>query len=182
MDVGNNFPNNEAYLKDYEAKIREQPLDELYEILEQIENHPLYKDKTPERINIVKKRIRELDHDAPLEKAEKEALHAKVVEECEKNDDPRIALFNIISIIFLIMAFAYVCTEGPKAFIYLFSLGASVISYTISCVFKKVIAIRGARFYKAENAQGFKAVVGSYFLFGAFFFIAGILYLCGIWD
>lgn len=58
MDVGNNFPNNEAYLKDYEAKIRELPLDELYEILEQIETHPLYKDKTPERINIVKKRIR----------------------------------------------------------------------------------------------------------------------------
>ncbi len=44
------------YLKDYESQIRKFPLDELYEVLDIIK-----KDKTPERIDIVNKRIRELD-------------------------------------------------------------------------------------------------------------------------
>lgn len=44
------------YLKDYESQIRKLPLDELYEVLDIIK-----KDKTLERIDIVNKRIRELD-------------------------------------------------------------------------------------------------------------------------
>lgn len=44
------------YLKDYESQIKKLPLDELYEVLDIIK-----KDKTPERIDIVNKRIRELD-------------------------------------------------------------------------------------------------------------------------
>lgn len=45
------------YLKDYESQIRKLPLDELYEVLDIIK-----KDKSPERIDIVNKRICELEN------------------------------------------------------------------------------------------------------------------------
>ena len=46
----------EDYLKDYEEQIRKLPLDELYEVLDIIE-----KDDSPERQNIVKARIAEIE-------------------------------------------------------------------------------------------------------------------------
>ena len=46
----------EEYLKSYETQIRKLPLDELYEVMDIIK-----KDTSPERINIVKARIRELE-------------------------------------------------------------------------------------------------------------------------
>jgi hypothetical protein len=46
----------EDYLKDYEEQIRKLPLDELYEVLDIIE-----KDDSPERQNIVKTRIAEIE-------------------------------------------------------------------------------------------------------------------------
>lgn len=44
------------YLQDYENQIRKLPLDELYEVLDIVK-----KDKTSERIDIVNKRIGELE-------------------------------------------------------------------------------------------------------------------------
>lgn len=44
------------YLKEYESQIRMLPLDELYEVLDIIK-----KDKSPERIDIVNKRIQEIE-------------------------------------------------------------------------------------------------------------------------
>ena len=49
-------PFTEEYLKSYEEQIRKLPLDELYEVMNIIK-----KDSSPERINIVKARIRELE-------------------------------------------------------------------------------------------------------------------------
>lgn len=49
-------PFTEEYLKNYEAQIRKLPLDELYEVMSIIK-----KDSTPERQNIVKARIEELE-------------------------------------------------------------------------------------------------------------------------
>lgn len=46
----------EEFLKSYEEQIRKLPLDELYEVMDIIK-----KDSSPERINIVKARIRELE-------------------------------------------------------------------------------------------------------------------------
>ena len=49
-------PFTEEFLKSYEEQIRKLPLDELYEVMDIIK-----KDSSPERINIVKIRIRELE-------------------------------------------------------------------------------------------------------------------------
>lgn len=49
-------PFTEEFLKSYEEQIRKLPLDELYEVMDIIK-----KDSSPERINIVKARIRELE-------------------------------------------------------------------------------------------------------------------------
>lgn len=48
--------NDPKYLQDYENQIRKLPLDELYEVLDIVK-----KDKTSERIDIVNKRIGELE-------------------------------------------------------------------------------------------------------------------------
>ena len=55
------MPFSQEYLKDYEAKIRKLPLEELYEVLDIIQ-----KDSTNERINIVEKRIEELTGELPI--------------------------------------------------------------------------------------------------------------------
>jgi len=49
-------PFTEEFLKNYEEQIRKLPLDELYEVMDIIK-----KDTSPERINIVKVRIQELE-------------------------------------------------------------------------------------------------------------------------
>lgn len=56
------------YLKDYESQIRKLSLDELYEVLDIIK-----KDKSPERIDIVNKRIDELKQLDPPD----EIIHRK---------------------------------------------------------------------------------------------------------
>jgi len=61
---------NAEYLKSYEEQIRKLPLDELEEILDIIK-----KDTSPERINIVNKRIQELE-----EHPQKEELQVKTKE------------------------------------------------------------------------------------------------------
>ena len=54
---------SEEYLKDYENKIRKLPVEELYEILDVIRDHPFKADDSPERIQIIEKRIIELTGD-----------------------------------------------------------------------------------------------------------------------
>ena len=54
---------SEEYLKDYEKKIRELPVEELYDILSQIRDHGFQADDSPERIKIIEKRIIELTGD-----------------------------------------------------------------------------------------------------------------------
>ena len=54
---------SEEYLKDYENKIRKLPVEELYEILDVIRDHPFKADDSPERIRIIEKRIIELTGD-----------------------------------------------------------------------------------------------------------------------
>ena len=60
------MPFSEEYLKDYENKIRKLPVDELYEILDTIRDHPLKADDSPERVQIVEKRIIELGGTIPV--------------------------------------------------------------------------------------------------------------------
>lgn len=50
------------YLKDYEAKIRKLPLEELYDIISLIRDNPIKADESPERVRIVEKRIEELEN------------------------------------------------------------------------------------------------------------------------
>lgn len=56
------MPFTKEYLKDYEEKIRKLPLEELYDILSVIRDNPFKADDTLERVNIVEKRIEELEN------------------------------------------------------------------------------------------------------------------------
>lgn len=56
------MPFTQEYLKDYEEKIRQLPLEELHDILSLIRDNPIKADDTPERVQIVEKRIEELEN------------------------------------------------------------------------------------------------------------------------
>ena len=60
------MPFSQEYLKDYEAKIRQLPLQELYDILSLIRDDPFKADDSPERVKIVEKRIEELTGELPI--------------------------------------------------------------------------------------------------------------------
>lgn len=81
------MPFSEEYLKDYENKIRKLPVDELYEILDTIRDHPLKADDSPERVQIVEKRIVELtgDKDSILSREE---FNKKVEQEYIEKTNP----------------------------------------------------------------------------------------------
>lgn len=75
---------DENYLKEYEAHIRKLPLEELYEILNAIEQDP-----TPERVEIVARRIQQIEDDGfdPTRKSylrELEESEEKIREETEE--------------------------------------------------------------------------------------------------
>lgn len=74
---------NAEYLKAYEEQIRKLPLDELEEILDIIK-----KDPSPERINIVNKRIQELEkHPEKEEPQEFPEIKFKLIDETQIEDN-----------------------------------------------------------------------------------------------
>ena len=167
-------PFTKAYLKDYERKIRRLPLVELYDILTQIEDHPFNKDPSPERINIVKKRIRELEPEALKKEEEKEAFHAKVVEEYEKNRGVCSILLDIITWVSLFSSLIYQTTEDSNKHTLCLILSCALFAMAGSAILVKMVPIKCGRIYKAENPFLFKITVAMYLFFATGFMAYGI--------
>ena len=111
------MPFSEEYLKDYENKIRKLPVDELYEILDTIRDHPLKADDSPERVQIVEKRIVELtgDKDSILSREE---FNKKVEQEYIEKTNPLavgLEIFGVVLILFgvVLILIGGVCTRNP---------------------------------------------------------------------
>lgn len=173
-------PFTKAYLKDYERKIRKLPLVELYDILDQIEDHPFNKAPSPERINIVKKRIRELEPEALKKEEEKEAFHAKVVEEYEKNRGVCSILLDIITWVCFFIALIYKVSENSNIHTMSLFAGSGLFAATGSAMLVKMAVVKGSRIYKAENPFLFKIIVAMYLFFAIGFMVYGISGTLGI--
>ena len=93
---------SEEYLKDYENKIRKLPVEELYEILDMIRDDPFKADDSPERIQIIEKRIIELtdDKDCILPR---EKYNKKIKQEYFKKTNPLVAGLQILGTLLIII-------------------------------------------------------------------------------
>ena len=92
------MPFSQEYLKDYKEKIRQLPLEELYEIMEIIQNDP-----TKERFNIVKKRIEELTNEPFTELSSEKSGDNQETEQGIKNSTgtkpPKVWILALLAII-----------------------------------------------------------------------------------
>ena len=104
------MPFSEEYLKDYENKIQKLPVDELYEILDTIRDHPLKADDSPERVQIVENRIIELtgDKDSILSREER---NKRVEQEYAEKTNPLAVGLEIFGVV--LMLIGGVCPRNP---------------------------------------------------------------------
>ena len=115
------MPFSQEYLKDYEEKIRQLPLEELYDILNLIRDDPFKADDSPERVKIVEKRIRELDSNYineqdkdPIGLIPTEELNEKLEEEFKKKPHPKSAIIEIIGFISTLLGLLLIPARNEK--------------------------------------------------------------------
>ena len=124
---------SEEYLKDYENKIRELPVEELYDILSQIRDHGFQADDSPERIRIIEKRIIELTGDKNAILPIKQ-YNAKIEEKYLNKTTPGSFVIKLIGIILIIVGFNY--TDNPSnqytSFNFITS-GLGFLTFVIGC-------------------------------------------------
>jgi len=94
---------SEEYLKDYENKIRKLPVEELYEILDMIRDHPFKADDSPERIQIIEKRIIELtgDKDCILPREE---YNKKIEQEYFEKTNPLVVGLEVLGALLILIS------------------------------------------------------------------------------
>lgn len=114
-------------------KIRELPVEELYDILSQIRDHGFQADDSPERIRIIEKRIIELTGDKNAILPIKQ-YNAKIEEKYLNKTTPGSFVIKLIGIILIIVGFNY--TDNPSnqytSFNFITS-GLGFLTFVIGC-------------------------------------------------
>jgi len=167
---GNTFPNNEAYLKDYEEKIRQLPYEELNDILDVIDRNPVSRDKSPERINIVKKRMAELEPIVCQEEERKAKLHEELEERYRKNHSH---IFSII--LFLPMLIAVQFFEFNDNVKLIFT-GLILPLFALDGFINKGFISRGGTIHKDETPILFKIYLITFLIASVICLVSGIYY------
>ena len=93
---------SEEYLKDYENKIRKLPVEKLYEILEMIRDDPFKADDSPERIQIIEKRIIELTGDKDCILPRKE-YNKKIEQEYLEKTNPLVVGLEVLGALLILI-------------------------------------------------------------------------------
>ncbi len=127
---------SKEYLKDYEEKIRQLPLEELYDILSLIRDDPFKADDSPERVKIVENRIRELDSNyineqdkTPISLIPTEELNNRLEEEFQKKPHTKSTVIRCIGFISIVSGFLLLPAKNENGL----SLGMPFISITLFC-------------------------------------------------
>lgn len=162
---GNTFPNNEAYLKDYEEKIRQLPYEELNDILDVIDRNPVSRDKSPERINIVKKRMAELEPIVCQEEERKAKLHEELEKKYKENHS---IIFGVLFFAFLIVGINCIAIEQTEASTFCLAFASLFLGI------EGYVDKRLGHIYKEESPIAFKITLTVYFTLSAILFIYGI--------
>lgn len=177
------MPFSEEYLKDYENKIRKLPVDELYEILDTIRDHPLKADDSPERVQIVEKRIVELtgDKDSILPREE---FNKKVEQEYIEKTNPLAVGLEIFGVV--LMLIAGVCPRNPHLAetssnpisLFLSGLGCLIVGLCNLIDGKIKIYLIGwaVILTKKEHPKRFWSIVGFFCIVGAWFLVKACQY------
>ena len=155
---------SKEYLKDYERKIRELPVEELYDILSQIRDHGFKADDSPERIRIVEKRIIELTGDKnailPIEQYSQD-----LNEKYQNRMTPGSVVFKVIGFILILTGFCFFDNQTKQytSFNFIIS-GLGFLTFVIGCTFDGQIrlCIRGwtAVRTRKDHPKEFKRITG----------------------
>lgn len=176
------MPFTQEYLKEYEEKIRQLPLEELYDILNLIRDDSFKADDSPERVKIVEKRIRELDSNylneldkVPIGLIPTEELNEKLEEEFKKKPHPKSTVIKIIGFVSILLGFLFFPAKHEKGL----SFGTLFMSIALLCfayagIIDKRVPIRGGVIHKTAHPVAFWCMI-IIEIIGALFGIADII-------
>lgn len=175
---------SEEYLKDYENKIRKLPVEELYEILDMIRDDPFKADDSPERIQIIEKRIIELtgDKDCILPREE---YNKKIEQEYLEKTNPLVVGLEVLGALLISISGASSrnphlgeASSNPLSLL-ICGLGFLIIGLCVLFDGKIKIYLIGwaAIWMKKENPKVFWPIVGFFCVFGINLLVYSIPYL-----
>ena len=167
----------QEYLKDYEEKIRQLPLEELYDILSLIRDDPFKADDSPERVKIVENRIRELDSNyineqdkTPIGLIPTEELNNRLEEEFQKKPHPKSSALETIGLFISLFALILLTSRTEKGYLCampFISLSSFCLAY--ASLMNKRVTLQGSFFHKEAYP-------------GSFWFVVILLIAIGIWG
>lgn len=169
---------SKEYLKDYERKIRELPVEELYDILSQIRDHAFQADDSPERIRIVEKRIIELTGDKnailPIEQYSQD-----LNEKYQNRMTPGSVAFKVIGFILTLTGFCLIDNHLKQYTSFNFiTSGLGFLTFVIGCTIDGQIrlCIRGWTAVRTRNdhPKEFKIITSILDLIGFGLIIYGL--------
>ena len=165
---------SEEYLKDYENKIRKLPVEELYEILEMIRDDPFKADDSPERIQIIEKRIIELTGDKDCILPRKE-YNKKIEQEYLEKTNPLVVGLEVLGALLILIAEA---SSNPLSLL-ICGLGFLIIGLCVLFDGKLKIYLVGwaAICTKKEHPKIFWSLVGFFSSLGISLLVYSIPYL-----
>ncbi len=179
------MPFTKEYLVDYEEKIRQLPLDELYDILNLIRDDPFKADDSPERVKIVEKRIRELDtnyineqNKDPIGLIPTEELNEKLKAEYKKTEHTESNGLTLIGFILMFFAalFSLVPYDRNTLNISFIFAGIAMLLWVGSLLIDQCFFAQGTFVHKKTSPWG-------YWIYVAMFSFGGILgIICGIFP
>ena len=151
------FPKDEKYLREYEEKIRQLPYEELDDILSLIEMDPVRRDKSPERINIVKKRMAELEPMVRAAEEKKAEVHKRAVENYKKNRSGVGMILWLISLCLMVFPLIGLCAHEMELGISCVLIGIALVLFIVFEWLDKAAYGRGGTLYKEEHPVAYWA-------------------------
>ena len=174
-----NMPFSKEYLEDYEKTIRTLPLEDLYDIISMIRDHPFKADDTPERVRIVEKRIIELENE-PVKQTTAEELNEKLEEQYQNKSSTEGYLLNAAGIILTIFSLGLLIFKRENGYghldLPLCLLGVSLFCSSFSSLIDKRTSGRGWYAHKDAYPKTYWSSVLSQFAGGIIAIIFGIYF------
>ena len=166
------MPFTQEYLKDYEEKIRQLPLEELYDIISLIRDDPIKADDTQERVRIVEKRIEELEN-SPAAVDPVEELNEKLETEYQKK--PHLLSFILKAVAFILLIIGIInfllandTSINKSALV----TGIATILIMYAELLDKRVSGRGGNYHKEAHPFIYWSEIAFLFIAG----VAGIFY------
>ena len=168
------MPFTKEYLKEYRKKIRKLPLEELYDILSLIRDHPFKADDTPERVRIVEKRIEELENSPDIIDPVEE-LNEMLEDEFKKKPHLLSFILKSFGYILLIPGIILVLLQtSPYINEGVLLIGISMILFMYAALIDKRITDKSAIFHREAHPFLYWSEIALLFITGVLEIFYGI--------